>query len=152
VLAASPDADLLVLRPQVGARLPPTRGAQRILRERPVAVLFDGSDGASHALTTAIHIARTEGRDLVVLLAASDAEGKAKTARALESSAVERLRDAGMRPRYQVLTRAHAARLIEAVRRVRAAVLVVPQGATPLGPQDLGALLGAIGCPLVLAR
>lgn len=157
VLAASPEADLLVLRQQVGGRLPPTGGAQRIPRARPVAALFDGSEGALRALTTAIHIARAEGRDLAVLLAAPDAEGGAKAARALEHpilehSAAERLRAAGMCPRYQVLTGANAANLIEAVRCVRAGVLVVPEGTTPLGSQDLRTLLGAIGCPLVLAR
>jgi nucleotide-binding universal stress UspA family protein len=152
VLTAAPEADLLVLGQQVGGRRPPTGGAQGIPRARPVLVLFDGSEGALRALTTAIHIARVEGRDLVVLRAVPDSEGESKAASVLAHSATERLRAAGMNPRYQVLSGANAASLIEAVRRVRAGVLVVPEDTTALGPQGLRALLGAIGCPLVLAR
>jgi nucleotide-binding universal stress UspA family protein len=158
VLTAAPEADLLVLGQQVGSRRPPTGGAQRILpRARPVLVFFDGSEGALRALATAIHIARAEGRDLVVLRAVPDSEkGSEATSalehRALEHRAAERLRVAGMSPRYQRLTGANTASLIEAVRRARAGILVMPEDTMPLGSQHLQTLLGAIGCPLVLVR
>jgi len=164
VLAAALEADLLTLgkasRPLVQrVRLGSTaRAAAReapccvLMLQRdvgiapPVMVTYDGTPTAQKALTMAIHLARQQEGELIVLIVAHAADA----ARRLQTRASDLLDEHGLTARYRQLLDADRATLTHQVRTQGCGVLVL--SGTLLSQEAIQTLLDEVDCPVMLIR
>ena len=164
VLAAALEADLLTLgkasRPLLQrVRLGSTaRAAAReapccvLMLQRdagiapPVMVTYDGTPTAQKALTMAIHLARQQEGELIVLIVARAADA----ARRLQARASGLLREQGLTARYRQLLDPDRATLTHQVRTQGCGVLVL--SGTLLSQEAIQTLLDEVDCPVMLIR
>ena len=153
VLDEARDAELLLLgayrRPAVSAAdiralyRQPRAGVPEM---RPVVVLFDGSEGSSQALSTAIRVANATEHPLDILLWAPDPD------------ALEGLRDqaeavpGAQRARFTAVAGEEFQGLLGAVRARRPALLVVVTGEPPMEAHHFDELRRGAGCPMLVLR
>jgi hypothetical protein len=105
----------------------------------PVAVLFDGSRAAVHALRLATRLAPAASGNLVVITANPAARAEA------ERQLGERAGEAA----FEALAGAGPEAVAAATRARRAGLLVLPLGGTGLDEDELPDLLTAVRCPVV---
>ncbi len=113
--------------------------------ERPVAVIYDGSE---RALTTGERLARIYGRPLHVL-AVGDSEAAAAALQAAAATWLERHRG-GARVDRRVVD--SAAEICEALKRRHPGMLVLDPEGTLVGKFGLETLLGELRCSVLVLR
>jgi hypothetical protein len=112
---------------------------------RPVAALFDASEGAQRGLAAATRLARTIGRELLILVPRSGADDDAS------DEARAWLAAEGLAGRALPLPRTAAA-LFAAVRTHGGATLALPVSALTALAVDLAALAAGAPCTVILVR
>jgi nucleotide-binding universal stress UspA family protein len=118
----------------------------RSLRQRPVAVLFDGSEQALRALEVACALAATAGSRLIVLVLASDKEEFGR----LRDSARRWLASRDRAVQFKWLRSRLLSGIGEAMRNEDAAVLIWHDVGTAQAGRELAALSAVLHCPVVL--
>jgi nucleotide-binding universal stress UspA family protein len=137
VLAGSPIALLLVEQWQARAR-----------GLRPVLVVYDGSEGAGHALEAAARLAEAGGVNLTVLLLADDSDA----IRDLKLAAAHSLEGRSIEIRWQPLALAEGHSLLRVIQSDDAALLVLNLSSPRLPEATIGKLLDHIRNPVLLIR
>jgi len=137
VLAEAAQVDMVVFG-RAGESAAPVVG--------PVLVLFDGGPAAQQALATAVRLAKANERQLGVLIPA-DTTASFRQRRGLAAAS---LGHGAPRARYIALAGSDAAHLARAARAEKCSAFVLASGSLPDGADEIGALIHAIGCPLVL--
>jgi nucleotide-binding universal stress UspA family protein len=169
VLAAAAAADLVTLGKLGRSRSPQARLGSTVLRVlagapialllvqewrerarglRPVLVVYDGSEGAGHALDAAARLAEASGFSLTVLLLADDPEAiqelKLAVARSLAGRSIE--------VRWQSLTSAEGLNLLRVIQSDDAALVVLSLSSQRLPRATVGKLLEHVTNPVLLIR
>lgn len=115
---------------------------------RGILVVDDGSQAARHALRLAMALARPDGAEVTVLIAADDD----RMARRLGQHAIERLRAAGIPGRCRRLTRAQPEAIAARARESGAAALILALEVAGLTPERIDRLVRASDCPVLILR
>jgi len=139
VLAEAEQVDMVVLG-RTGESAAATAG--------PVLVLFDGRPAARQALATAVRLAKANERPLGVLIPADTTE----IFRQQRELAAASLGSGAPRVHYIALAGGDVAHLARAVCAEKCSAFVLASGSLPAGADEVGALIHAIGCPLVLLK
>jgi len=139
VLAEAQQVDMVVLG-RAGEYATPGVG--------PVLVLFDGSPTARQALATAARLAKANERQLGVLIPADTTESFQQQ-RGLAAASVGH---GAPRMRYIALASSGVAHLARAAQAEKCSAFVLASASLPLGAEEIGALIHAIGCPVVLIK
>lgn len=113
----------------------------------PVLVVFDGSEGASRALATALRLLPPKDERLVVLIPAQEP----KRAQHLQTQATEWLTGRGRRARFRPVG-ADVSDLAGIVRQEGGNALVLPADCMLAREEVLPGLMDQVRCPVVLAR
>lgn len=113
----------------------------------PVLVLFDGSENALRALTTAARLARGDSLKLVVLIAGTDADTYRRLLEQASNWLTEHDQRARMRPVAPGI-----ANLAQAVREEGGKTLVLATGHAFVEQKTLSDLMDQVRCPVVLVR
>ena len=148
ILAVAEDVDFVVFGKEGRAASQATSQRAAIPAVGPVLVLFDGSLAARQALITAARLAQANGRPLNVLVPADATEDFQR----LRGIASETLRGGPSPVRYVALAGADVAHLARTASREKCSAFVLASASLPLAHEEVGALLYAIGCPVVLVR
>jgi nucleotide-binding universal stress UspA family protein len=149
ILEVAEEVDLVVFGKEGRAAGPATHpGRPAIPAAGPVLVLFDGSAAAGQALAMAARLAQANGRPLNVLVPAETTEEFQQ----LRGIASETLRAGPSQVRYLALAGTDVAHLARTARREKCSAFVLASASLPPGQEEIGALLFAIGCPVVLVR
>jgi len=134
VLAAA-NSNLLVL--QYGARI-----------ERPVAVLFSGSEASQRALEFAIQLARGDHDQLTVIYPAVDSKRHQELQKQVESLT----RPLGVDARQIVLSCNSSDALLQAITHYNSRVLVVEASTNDFKPDDIKFLIQQSHIPVIVMR
>jgi nucleotide-binding universal stress UspA family protein len=166
VLAAASQADLVSLGKQGRSKSPGARLGSTAIRVAsgapgalllvehgvPVApsvlVIYDGSEGAQHALDAAARLAKASGTHLTALLL-PDAPGEAKR---LEQEAAHQSESWGVHLRFHTLHQADVHSLLRAIQSERGGLVVLGSGSAVLAQETIQKLLDRIENPVLLVR
>jgi len=166
LLTASEDADVMIVgrashttprRVRVGSttRTVVSRGKHTVIVTqtagivaRPVLVWFDGSRASVRALVTGARLAAEDHKNIVVLLAAADAD----EAELLRAPAAALLAELGLDARYAVPATFDVAGVLDLMRRERCRTLVAAAESALLGDEAAVAVLERVDCPVVVVR
>lgn len=141
----SREMDLLLLSAAHGIRLVSARPALPRPQQRPVTVIFDGSEAAQRALAVARRMASAGKQPLTLLLVAADPGG-------LQTLHAQAAALTGPAPAdYRELASAEPEALLAAAHEARAGVLVVGMSEL-LSPASIEILRSRLRCPAVLVR
>ncbi len=166
VVAAANDSDLVIIgwssRPaEMGSRL--GRSARAIAAHAPrpvlmmrrgtrlkgpVAVAYDGSEGAEAALRTAAAMARDLQDQVTVLLVAEDEE----TANRLGEAAARRLSHEDVPLTFHHVKRARITNICAALARTQSGILVIHAASPLLESGDAAENLDSLTCPVLLVH
>jgi nucleotide-binding universal stress UspA family protein len=114
----------------------------------PVIVLFDGSEQARKSLAVAAHLARApQGRLIVFVVAEGSGE-----ARRLEMQVQDYLQPYELTAVFRLLVRDDLPGIAQRIRRESEGPVVIPCGVQADDGEQLCALIGEIGNPVLLVR
>lgn len=121
---------------------------QDVSPQPPFVTVYDGTPPSARALALAARLARTDSREVIVLIVASDAHAREQQ----RDEAVARLTQEGAIPRPQVLSAIDPESLARAVHAVNAGTLILPLGSAVLGVETAHRLLEQVECATLLVR
>jgi nucleotide-binding universal stress UspA family protein len=116
--------------------------------EQPVLVIYDGSEAAQRALTTAAYLAEMNKSHLVVFALIDESI----TTQHLEEEITNWLRDRRLTAHYHWLTRADLENLTHRINTEGGGFLVLGGESSMLSEEVIQDLLNKIGCPILLVR
>jgi len=114
----------------------------------PFVTFYDGTPPSRRALALTARLARTDSREVIVLIAASDEQAREQ----LRDEAVSRLTQEGSVPRPLLLSTIEPVSLSRAVHAARAGTLILPLGGAVLGVETVRRLLEQVECATLLVR
>jgi len=166
VLAAASQADLVTLGKQGRSKSPRARlgsTALRVARGAPAAlllvehgvpvapsvlVMYDGSEGALHALDAAARLAKASGTHLTALLLADAPE----EAERLEREVVHQIESRGVQLRFHALRQTDVPSLLRAVHREGGGLIVLSGRSAVLTQETIQKLLDRIRNPVLVVQ
>jgi len=119
--------------------------------ERPIATVFDGSEGSRRALELAIALAGEDHHSLLVAIPHSPGTSSVRL-EALAQTATQMAAPAAIRPRCVALSPASVERLPEWLHEQGCRGLVVDRGAALFARRPLAATVEAFDCPVIVVR
>ena len=114
----------------------------------PFVTVYDGTPPSDRALTLAARLARTDSREVIVLIVASDEQARVRQ----RDEAVTRLTQEGAIPRPRLLGAIDPESLARAVRAVHAGTLILPLGGAVLEVETVRRLVEQVDCATLLVR
>lgn len=125
--------------------------ADRHALERPIATLFDGSDGSLRALELAIALAGEDHDNLLVAIPVRP-DARTGSLEALAATVAQMAAPAAIQPRCVALSPPAMARLPQWLHQQGSRGLVVDRGAAIFAGRSLAETVAAFDCPVIVVR